>query len=69
MRLAHQMAYESDLVRADGVVVTEFPYLAQRYSVMGVPKTVANGRSVLDGLVPEAVFVDAVLGTLDRKGS
>lgn len=69
MRLAHQMAFESDLVRADAVVVTEFPYLAQRYSVMAVPKTVANGRTALDGSVPEAAFVDAVLATLERKGS
>jgi len=63
------MAYESDLVGADGVVVTEFPHLAQRYTVMAVPKTVANEKTALEGLAPEGAFLDAVMGTLERKGS
>ena len=67
MRLAHQMAYESDLVEADMVEATEFPHLAQRYAVMGVPKTIANEISALEGAAPEPEFVDAVLGVLESS--
>ena len=42
MRLAHQLAIESDLVTADMVESSEFPHLANKYSVMAVPKTVVN---------------------------
>ncbi len=43
------------------VELTEFPHLAQRYRVMGVPKTVINETASIDGAVPEAMLVDAVL--------
>ena len=42
MRLAQQMAVESDFVTADLVEVTEFPELAQRYRVRAVPRTIVN---------------------------
>ncbi len=57
VRLAHQAAVESDLVTAHMVEATEFPHLAQRYGVMGVPKTVINEAASLDGAVPEHVFM------------
>jgi glutaredoxin-like protein len=57
VRLAHQAAVESDLVTAHMVESTEFPHLAQRYGVMGVPKTVINETASLDGAVPEHVFM------------
>jgi len=59
--LAHKFALESDKVRADVVEVGEFPHLAQKYSVMGVPKIVINERTELVGAVPEAQFVAHVL--------
>ncbi len=61
VHLAHQLALESDKVTADMVEVTEFPHLGQRYGVMGVPKTVANGQSAADGGMPEATFLEQVL--------
>ncbi len=57
VRLAHQAAVESDLVAAHMVESTEFPHLAQRYGVMGVPKTVFNDLHAIDGAVPEHVFM------------
>ena len=42
MLLAHKLALASDLVTADMVEATEFPHLAQRYQVRGVPLTVVN---------------------------
>ena len=59
--LAHKFALESDKVRADVVEVGEFPHLAQKYSVMGVPKIVINERTELIGAVPESQFVEHVV--------
>jgi glutaredoxin-like protein len=61
VRLAHQMAVESEHVRADMVEATEFPHLAQRYGVYGVPKTVVNETVSFEGAVPEPVFLSYVL--------
>jgi glutaredoxin-like protein len=58
--LAHAMAVASDRVRADMIEATEFPYLAIKYNVMGVPRTVINEDAFVEGAVPEAVLLDAV---------
>ncbi len=60
-RVAHAMAMENSHIKADVVEVQEFPFLAQRYMVTGVPKTVINNRVQFVGAVPEAVFVDKVM--------
>lgn len=62
--LAHRMAIESDLVRADMVEAMEFPHLAVKYSVMGVPRTVINETIHIEGAVPEARFVQEVMKVL-----
>lgn len=59
--LAHKFALENDLVRADVVDVSEFPHLGQKYSVMGVPKTVINEQIEIVGAVPEAQFIAHVI--------
>jgi glutaredoxin-like protein len=61
VRVAHQMAVESEHVRADAVEITEFPQLASRYQVRGVPKVVLNDASGFEGAVPADVFVAHVL--------
>lgn len=58
--LAHRMALASDKVRADMVEVTEFPHLGQRYEVMGVPRTVINEETYLEGAAPEKMLLDKV---------
>lgn len=55
--LAHRLAMASDKVRADMVEVTEFPHLGQRYQVMGVPRTVINDDTYLEGAAPEAMLL------------
>jgi glutaredoxin-like protein len=55
--LAHQLAMESDLIKADMVEATEFPHLAMKYQVMGVPRTVINETAFIEGAVPEAALV------------
>jgi protein-disulfide isomerase len=53
--LAHQMAMENPvMIRAEGVEATEFPDLANRFHVRGVPQTVINdGSGMVVGAVPE----------------
>ena len=48
-RVAHQMAIESDRIVADVVEISEFPDMAQRYGVTGVPKIVINDEVELLG--------------------
>ena len=55
--LAHQLAMESDSITADMVEATEFPHLAMKYNVMGVPRTVVNETIHLEGTAPEQVLV------------
>ncbi|MDR7435354.1 MAG: thioredoxin family protein [Armatimonadota bacterium] len=61
VRLAHQMAMVNDKIRADMVEATEFPHLAMRYNVYGVPKVVINETVMFEGAVPEQVFLEYVL--------
>jgi glutaredoxin-like protein len=53
--LAHQMAMENPtMIHAEGVEATEFPELANRFNVRGVPQTVINaGSGMVVGAVPE----------------
>ena len=52
--LAHQMAMESPMVQAEMVEATEFPELASRHRVSGVPQTTINdGKAHVIGAVPE----------------
>lgn len=67
MRLAHQFAVESGLVTADMVEATEFPHLAHRYDVRGVPRTVVNETGFIDGGLPEAMFLEQVIGAASRS--
>lgn len=59
--LAHKLAVESNMVRADAIDAGEFPQLAVKYMVMGVPKIVINEKVEFVGAVPENVFVEHVL--------
>ncbi len=61
VRLGHSLAIASDLIKADMVEAIEFPQLANKYSVQGVPRTVINETVVVEGAVPEPLFVARVL--------
>ncbi|HEY68562.1 MAG TPA: glutaredoxin [Thermoflexia bacterium] len=56
--LAHQMAIASPMVRADMVEAMEFPHLAIKYQVMGVPRTVINEMVHLEGAAPEPMVLE-----------
>lgn len=59
--MAHKFAVENDLIRADVIGANEFPQLAIKYSVMGVPKIVVNEKIEFVGAVPENMFLEHVL--------
>jgi len=55
--LAHKMAMESDKITAEAIEATEFPDLARQYRVMAVPRTIINDQAVIEGAMPESIFI------------
>lgn len=55
--LAQRMALYSDKVKADMIEISEFPHLAQRYAVQGVPRTVINEKDFVEGAAPEKMML------------
>lgn len=55
------MAMESDKIIAEAIEAIEFPELAQQYHVMAVPRTVINDQTVIEGALPERMFVDQII--------
>jgi len=56
--LAHRMALESPMVKADMVEAMEFPELSERFGVSGVPHTIINnGAGELLGANPEEALI------------
>ncbi len=66
--LAHQMAMENpQMIRAEGVEATEFPELANRFNVRGVPQTVINsGAGSVVGAVPEQNLMAEIMRALQN---
>jgi glutaredoxin-like protein len=58
VRVVHQMAMASPMVKGDMIEASEFPQLVQRYHVGGVPRTVINEGLGIEGALPptQAVF-------------
>ena len=67
--LAHRLALASPLIRADMVEATEFPELADRYNVYGVPRTVINDTVAVEGAVPEAHLLQYLQKAVTTTGS
>jgi glutaredoxin-like protein len=59
--LAHRLAFVSKQVTGDMVEAMEFPHLAQKYSVAGVPRSVINENHFIEGAVPEKAYVQRIL--------
>ena len=63
--VAHKLAIESDMVKADVIDSSEFPDLAMKYNVIGVPKIIINEKIEFVGAFNEDLFAEhVVLGTL-----
>jgi len=61
VKLAHQLALESDLIRADMIESAEFPHLVNKYNVFAVPKVVVNEKIQFEGALPEPAFLEQVM--------
>jgi len=59
--VAHKLAVESELVKADVIDSSEFPDLAMKYNVVGVPKIVINEKIEFVGAFNEDLFAEHVL--------
>jgi len=55
------MAFANRNITAIAVEATEFPDLARRYRVNGVPKTVVNDETEILGGLPQDAFVSQAL--------
>ena len=63
--LAFRLAMESPLITASMVEATEFPHLANRYQVSGVPHTViGESPQPMIGAYPEPAAVDLILNAV-----
>lgn len=59
---------ENPLVQAEMVEATEFPELADRHNVSGVPQTTINdGAAQVVGAVPEIDLVAAIRQALQQE--
>jgi len=63
------MAFASPNITAVAVEATEFPDLARRYQVTGVPKTVVNDAIEILGALPQDAFVQQALSTFNAQVS
>ena len=59
--VAHKLAIESDMVKADVIETSEFPDLAMKYNVIGVPKIIINETIEFVGAFNEDLFAEHVL--------
>ena len=59
--IAHKLAVESDMIRADVIESSEFPALAQKYTVIGVPKIIINEKIEFVGAFSEDLFAEHVV--------
>ena len=55
------MAFANPYITAHAVEATEFPDLARRYHVSGVPKTIVNDAVEILGALPQDAFVEQAL--------
>jgi predicted DsbA family dithiol-disulfide isomerase len=58
------MAFANPNITALAVEATEFPDLARRYRVSGVPKTVVNETTEILGALPPDIYIEQALSTL-----
>jgi len=66
--IAHKLAVECDLIKAEVIESSEFPDLALKYNVIGVPKVIINEKVDFVGEFNEDLFAEHVLlGAFQEK--
>ena len=64
---AYRLAVASDQIMAAAIDVTEYPDLAQKYRVTGVPKTIVDNQVEIFGIETEESFIREVLCEYKQK--
>jgi predicted DsbA family dithiol-disulfide isomerase len=59
------MAFANPHITATAVEATEFPDLARKYQVSGVPKTIVNDSVEILGALPPDAFIEQALTVLN----
>lgn len=65
--LAHKLAIASPWISAASIEANEFPELANRYQVYGVPRTVINDVIHIEGAEPEDIMVEELMTVIDDE--
>ncbi|MFC2092164.1 thioredoxin family protein [Elusimicrobiota bacterium] len=65
--LAHQFAFASENITSSMIETAEFPHLANKYSIMGVPKTVINETETIEGAAGEEMLIEKIKNGLNGK--
>ena len=60
------MAMESEMVKGEMVEAIEFPHLSMKYQVQGVPRTVINEDTFMEGSAPEQMLMAKVREALEN---
>ncbi|PYR03598.1 MAG: hypothetical protein DMF97_01570 [Acidobacteria bacterium] len=66
------MAFLNPTITAAAVEASEFPDLARRYRVTGVPKTIVNEEIEILGALPADAFIEQALAqvnTIQHEGA
>ena len=61
------MAFASPHITALAVEATEFPDLARRYRVTGVPKSIVNEKVEILGALPQDMYIEQALTAIDNS--
>jgi glutaredoxin-like protein len=65
---AHKFSYVNEKIKGDMVEATEFPHLSQKYNVRGVPRTIINESTFIEGAAPEQMVLQKVKEALNSAG-
>lgn len=66
MRTAHRFAMASAYVTSDMVEISEFPHLAVKHNIQGVPNTIINETQSVVGAQPEMEVIKAMLRAIGK---
>jgi glutaredoxin-like protein len=69
VRLAHKMAMENDNIKADMIEATEYPHLSMRYNIKGVPKTIIDESTFIEGTLPESELVEKLIEVYNKNNN
>ncbi|MBD3286847.1 glutaredoxin [candidate division WOR-3 bacterium] len=68
VRTAHKIALANPgKIKAEMIESTEFPHLANKYAVYGVPKTIINEEVQFEGAMPDQAVVEQVMTAIEKS--